>query len=205
MCRVPVWEVWNPPPSCYCPARREGGEGITSAARWWEAVLFSSSRPTPRTSAMVELSPGESEAASSPQTSPLSKVSSPGIYGPLQKLINIIISCCVNPAVMMTLTMAKPLVVASGLFSAVFILRYNWHGMQFTRLEWAFDRLFLESQIAWALLYSIWELYYRPTEKPRSCLLSASVSSTSPTPAPRVVLSLPALDTPCEYHVSQSM
>lgn len=65
---------------------------------------------------MVELSPGEGEDASSPQTSPLSKVSSPGIYGALQKLIKIIIRLCVNPAVMMTLTMAKSLVVASRFF-----------------------------------------------------------------------------------------
>lgn len=43
--------------------------------------VFSSSRPTPRTSAMVELNPGEGEDPSSPQkTSPLSKVSSHGTY-----------------------------------------------------------------------------------------------------------------------------
>lgn len=42
--------------------------------------VFSSSRPTPRTSAMVELNPGEGEVPSSPQkTSPLSKVSSRGL------------------------------------------------------------------------------------------------------------------------------
>ncbi|XP_036047520.1 serine/threonine-protein kinase ULK4 [Onychomys torridus] len=39
-----------------------------------ESIFLLSSRPTPRTSAMVGLSPGEGEDASSPQTSPLSKM-----------------------------------------------------------------------------------------------------------------------------------
>lgn len=42
-----------------------------------ESIFLLSSRPTPRTSAMVELNPGESEDPSSPQkTSPLSKMTS---------------------------------------------------------------------------------------------------------------------------------
>ncbi|XP_076433535.1 serine/threonine-protein kinase ULK4 isoform X9 [Peromyscus maniculatus bairdii] len=39
-----------------------------------ESIFLLSSRPTPRTSAMVGLSPGEGEDTSSPQTSPLSKM-----------------------------------------------------------------------------------------------------------------------------------
>ncbi|XP_037063945.1 serine/threonine-protein kinase ULK4 isoform X2 [Peromyscus leucopus] len=39
-----------------------------------ESIFLLSSRPTPRTSAMVGLSPGEGEDSSSPQTSPLSKI-----------------------------------------------------------------------------------------------------------------------------------
>ncbi|XP_037063946.1 serine/threonine-protein kinase ULK4 isoform X3 [Peromyscus leucopus] len=39
-----------------------------------ESIFLLSSRPTPRTSAMVGLSPGEGEDSSSPQTSPLSKM-----------------------------------------------------------------------------------------------------------------------------------
>lgn len=46
----------------------------TTGGQLNESIFLLSSRPTPRTSAMVELSPGEGEAASSPQTSPLSKV-----------------------------------------------------------------------------------------------------------------------------------
>ncbi|XP_075820228.1 serine/threonine-protein kinase ULK4 [Microtus pennsylvanicus] len=46
----------------------------TTGGQLNESIFLLSSRPTPRTSAMVELSPGEGEDASSPQTSPLSKV-----------------------------------------------------------------------------------------------------------------------------------
>ncbi|XP_057625007.1 serine/threonine-protein kinase ULK4 isoform X2 [Chionomys nivalis] len=46
----------------------------TTGGQLNESIFLLSSRPTPRTSAVVELSPGEGEAASSPQTSPLSKV-----------------------------------------------------------------------------------------------------------------------------------
>lgn len=46
----------------------------TTGGQLNESIFLLSSRPTPRTSAMVELSPGEDEDASSPQTPPLSKV-----------------------------------------------------------------------------------------------------------------------------------
>ncbi|CAH6777563.1 Ulk4 [Phodopus roborovskii] len=46
----------------------------TTGGQLNESVFLLSSRPTPRTSAMVGLSPGDGEDASSPQTSPLSKM-----------------------------------------------------------------------------------------------------------------------------------
>ncbi|KAL1781506.1 serine serine/threonine-protein kinase ULK4 isoform X1 [Sigmodon hispidus] len=46
----------------------------TTGGQLNESIFLLSSRPTPRTSAMVGLSPGEGEDTSSPQTSPLSKM-----------------------------------------------------------------------------------------------------------------------------------